>query len=137
MKYLMAGALALALATGAQADHHGRGAEQLNGFPGVYDIGLGVATFTHDGYWVITSRDARVAVTVMTYTIEDGVMTIGTLSPPPFLPEEAQACLRDNGATYAIVDKEGGFDLKPIEDPCPQRAGLLQRFSFTDYQRPE
>ncbi|KPQ20740.1 MAG: hypothetical protein HLUCCX21_07545 [Porphyrobacter sp. HL-46] len=82
IKKIIVGAIALCIAAGAQADHHGRGREQLNGFPGIYDLGQGVATFTHDGHWVVTSRDARVAITIMTYAIKDGVMTIGTISPP-------------------------------------------------------
>jgi len=136
MKKLILGVVALVCATSALADHHGRGREQLNGFPGVYDIGPATATFTHDGHWVVTSKDARVAVTIMTYAISDGVMTIGTLSPPPFAPQAAQACMRSTPATYAIVDREGGFSLKVLSDPCPLRPDVLQRFDFTDYERP-
>ena len=120
MKKLFAiAALACAFAMPAQADHHGRGKEQLNGFPGIYTLRLGTATFTHDGYLVMVVDSSNVAVNVMSYAVEDGVMTLQDVSPPAFLPGEVQACVTQNAATYDMVDQPHGFTLAMKNCPAP------------------
>ena len=130
-------ALSIALAMPAHADHHGRGKEQLNGFPGIYTLRLGTATFTHDGYLVMVVDSSNVAVSVMSYSIEDGVMTLQDVSPPAFLPEEVQACVRENAATYDMIDQEHGFKLAVKDEPCAARGNIFNDLEFRDYVRPE
>lgn len=120
----------------ARADHHGRGREQLNGFPGIYNFGPGRATFTDDGYVIMVNQSSNVAVSVMTYAIADGVMTLRDVSPPAFLPPDVRTCLRENAGSYAMVDQEGGFSLEVRNDPCPARARLFNQTRFADYVRP-
>ena len=121
----------------AHADHHGRGREQLNGFPGIYNVGPGRVTFTDDGYAIIVNQSSNVAISVMTYAISDGVMTLRDVSPPAFLPAAVRSCLRENAATYAMIDQENGFSLEVRNDPCPPRARLFDQMRLTDYVRPD
>lgn len=135
-KFALAIGIAATLASPALADHHGRGAEQLNGFPGVYDVGAGRVTFTDDGYMVVSTSSANVAVAIWHYRVIDGVLQLRDASPPAFLPDAVRTCMRENWSSYTIVDLEGGFRLEPIEEPCPPRERLLTASEFSDYQRP-
>jgi len=137
-KSTIAAALALALAASpAAADHHGRGQEQLNGFPGIYDLGIGTGTFTGDGYFIASSASANVAIGVWRYEVRDGELLLLDISPPAFFNDEVKACVSANWATYTMVDVAGGFDLEAKDEPCPQRAGLFTRATFKDYVRPD
>jgi len=136
MKKFLVSAILLATSSAALADHHGRGMEQVNGFPGMYDLGIGVATFTGDDYLVIVSKNSRAPITILTYVVDDGVLTIKDVSPPTFVSAEDKACQLANSGTYKIVDIEAGFTLETIEDPCARRAGLMTRFTYSDYVRP-
>lgn len=133
---ITAGALALLASSLALADHHGRGAEQVNGFPGVYVHAQFTLTFTADGYLISTVNASNVTAAVQTYAIADGVMTVQDVSPPAFYPEAVATCVRENAATYQINDLPDGFSMTAIEEPCPPRAGLLTRFELRDYVRP-
>ncbi|MEO0872804.1 MAG: hypothetical protein AAFY19_12725 [Pseudomonadota bacterium] len=137
-KFIAAIVLALGLASAAHADHHGRGKEQLNGFPGLYDLGpAGRATFTHDGILVVSLKSSDAAITVMDYTVKDQVLTVKMVSAPAFFPAEQQQCMKDKPGIYEMVDIENGFTLKVQDDPCAARPMLMQRTPWTDYKRPE
>ena len=137
-KFVAAAVVALGFASVAHADHHGRGKEQLNGFPGLYDLGpAGRATFPHDGYLVISLKSSDAAITVMEYEVTDQVLKVKMVSPPSFVPAALQQCMIDNPGVYEMVDIENGFRLKVQEDPCAVRPGLMQRTPWTDYKRPE
>jgi len=135
-KTLALAALLASAAFPAQADHHGRGKEQLNGFPGIYKIGPGTATFTGDGFLVIVIDSSNVAAAIFTYAIDDMVMTVKDVSPPAFFSAEAQACVTGNAATYAMTDQEHGFTLAAKDEPCAPRLGLFDKAEFVDYVRP-
>jgi len=135
---LLAGALlAFAAASAGFADHHGRGREQLNGFPGIYVHPQITLTFTGDGYLITTVNASNVAAAVQSYSVADGVLTVQDVSPPAFYPEAVAACARTNAATYRIEHIEGGIHLAALDEPCPPRGDLLSRFDFADYVRPE
>jgi hypothetical protein len=137
MKHFVKGALfALITASASFADHHGRGAEQVNGFPGVYVHPQFTLTFTGDGYLISTVNASNVAAGVQTYSVADGILTVQDVSPPAFYPDEVANCVRENPATYRINDVESGFSMTAIDEPCPPRAGLLTRFELSDYVRP-
>ena len=130
------GALSLLASSFTLADHHGRGAEQVNGFPGVYVHPQFTMTFTADGYLITTVNSSKVAAAVQTYSVADGVLTVQDVSPPAFYPEPVATCARENPATYQINDLPDGFSMTAIDEPCPPRAGLLTRFELRDYVRP-
>ncbi|MDX1570273.1 MAG: hypothetical protein R3200_07290 [Xanthomonadales bacterium] len=129
--------VALLGAGAAWADHHGRGQEPTDGFPGVYDAGPGRITFTGDGHLIMVMRHSNVVVAVQTYTVEDDVLTVRDISPPAFFPEEMKACAREHEARYAMNRQESSYTLETITDPCPARAGLFNGLIMSDYVRPE
>ncbi|MEN0653213.1 MULTISPECIES: hypothetical protein [Hyphobacterium] len=133
---ITAGALALLTSSLALGDHHGRGAEQVNGFPGVYVHPQITMTFTGDGYLITTVNASNVTAGVQTYTVADGILTVQDVSPPAFYSQDMADCVRDNPATYQINDLPDGFSMTAIDEPCPPRAGLLTRFELRDYVRP-
>lgn len=137
MKKILALAATLAVSTAALADHHGRGREQVNGFPSMYDLGIGVATFTGDGYLVIVSKNSRAPIAIMTYEVAESMLTLRDISPPTFASQESKDCQIANSGLYRMDDIEGGFNLVVEKDPCADRARLLPRFTFKDYVRPE
>ncbi|MEE2526192.1 hypothetical protein V0U79_07420 [Hyphobacterium sp. HN65] len=137
MKYFTAAIIALGLAASVQADHHGRGQEQLNGFPGIYRAGFGTFTFTGDGYLSIVVNSSNVTAAIYRYSIDEGVMALRDISPPAFFPEEQAACALDNDGVYEITDRAGGFTFTLIEDPCPARVNLINGRDLDDYVRPE
>lgn len=122
----------------ALADHHGRGKEQLNGFPGIYTIERPQATvtFTHDNYVIFVVNSTKVVSAIMNYEIGDGVMTLQDISPPAFFPDVVQECMRASAAKYAMIDIENGFSLSLVDEPCPPRARFLDGVTFIDYQKP-
>ncbi len=133
-------AVFIALFAGAVlADHHGRGKEATDGFPGVYDIGAGTMTFTGDGYLITVMNRSNVAIFVGKYEVEGDVLSVVDVSPPAFFNEEAKHCATENTATYRMVDdpESGGTRVEPISEACPQRAGLWARTIMQPYQRPD
>jgi len=133
---ITAGALALLTSSLALGAHHGRGAEQVNGFPGVYVHPQITMTFTGDGYLITTVNASNVTAGIQTYTVADGILTVQDVSPPAFYSQVMADCVRDNPATYQINDLPDGFSMTAIDEPCPPRAGLLTRFELRDYVRP-
>lgn len=131
------GLAALATTAPLSADHHGRGKEQVNGFPGVYDVGSGRMTFAGDGYAIVVLRSSQVPVAIYSYKITDGYMTILDVSSPTFFAADDRKCAMKQYGTYLIHDIEGGFQLIPIHDPCEAREKLLTRDIYKDYVRPE
>ena len=121
----------------AVADHHGRGQEQLNGFPGSYTVGTqATVTFTHDNHVIFVANAAKVVVTVMSYEINDGVMTLQDVSPPAFFPDSVQECTRTSAGEYTITDIENGFSLSRLDEPCPPRGRIIDGVTFVNYEKP-
>lgn len=137
IKQALTGAVIVLMTVAAGlADHHGRGAEQVNGFPGVYVHPQITLTFTADGYLITTVNESNVTAGIQTYRVADGILTVQDVSPPAFYPQDVANCVRENPATYQINDLESGFSMTAIDEPCPPRAGLLSRFELRDYVRP-
>ena len=137
MKYITAAIIALSTAAAVSADHHGRGQEQLNGFPGIYRAAFGTFTFTGDGYLSIVVNSSNVTAAIYTYSIDEGMIGLRDVSPPAFFPEAQAACARENFGVYAITDREGGFTFTLVDDPCPARVNLINGQLLDDYIRPE
>ena len=124
---------------GSWADHHGRGKEPTDGFPGVYESGRVMATFTGDGHIILVHTDSNVAVSVHSYiyTKEADLesLVIQDVSPPAFYGEELAACTRDNAGTYRIERLGQTFKVIAVEEPCKRRGELWAMLTLSPYAR--
>lgn len=140
MKKLVASLIIALFSTSiAMADHHGRGKEPMDGFPGIYDAGRVMLTFTGDGHIILVHTDSNVAVSVHGYNYskdESGErLVIQDVSPPAFYGEELATCTHDNAGTYRIERTEASFKIIAVDEPCTRRGELWAMLTLAPYER--
>ncbi|MCB1607794.1 MAG: hypothetical protein KDI71_12540 [Xanthomonadales bacterium] len=134
---LLSGLALLAAMAPALADHHGRGHEPTDGFPGIYTSPRMTLTFTGDGYLIVVVNSSKVAAMVGQYTINEQILSLRDVSPPAFFPSEVQECVKTHEGKYRLADDGEQIQWELVEDPCAGRARLYGGMVMHHYVRPE